>query len=179
MPREARFLFLDRQAATQRGLEFPDLAVRLLLCQRLAYLIAFLHNNGIVFGDISSRNVLYCLAPTPGVLLVDCDAVRKVGSAPVVAQGHAPDFMPPNPYSPQSITTDLFKLGLFIIRTLSPGVVVTSDNASDTAAGVLDETGAAMVTASVGHDAALRPSALAWYRYFRGFTRISLPVRRL
>jgi hypothetical protein len=179
VPREARFLFLDRRDAAQRGLDFPDLAARLLLCQRLAYLIAFLHRNDIVFGDISSRNVLYCLAPTPDVLLVDCDAVRKVGSAPVVAQGHAPDFMPPNPRSPQSITTDLFKLGLFVIRALSPGAVVTADTAGRTAAGTLDRTGATLVAASVGHDPAARPSALAWYRYFRSLTLLSLPVRGL
>jgi len=177
VPREARFLFLDRQNARQRELEFPDLAARLLLCQRLAYLIAFLHNKDIVFGDISSRNVLYCLSPTPDVLLVDCDAVRKVGSAPAVAQGHAPDFLPPNPYSPQSIATDLFKLGLFIVRALSPGVVITSDTAGDAASGVLDRTGAVMAATSVGRDPGLRPSALEWYRYFRSLTHISLPVR--
>ena len=177
-PREARFLFYDRATASRHEIEFPEWSARLLLCQRLAYLIAFLHNNGIVFGDISSRNVLYCLSPTPDVLLVDCDAVRKVGSAAVVAQGHAPDFMPPDPYEPQSIMTDLFKLGLFIVRVLAPGALVTYDKAGEFADAVLDPTGAAMAAASVGRDPRQRPPALAWYRYFRTLTTIPPPIRR-
>ncbi len=166
-PNEAGSLFAGPAELRTRGLAFPNRAQRWWLCLRLAFLVAYLHKQGIVFGDISARNLLYRLRPTPDVLLVDCDAVRKVGNAPVVDQGHTPDFFPPALYEPQSISSDLFKLGLFIARILVPGRVVTSDVAADAVDGVLDRTGVNLVRASLADDPRVRPAALAWYRYLR------------
>ncbi|WP_239310466.1 MULTISPECIES: hypothetical protein [unclassified Frankia] len=166
-PNEARSLFVDPARLRSIGLPLPSRAQRWWLCLRLAYLVAFLHNQGIVFGDISARNVLYRLWPTPDVLLVDCDAVRKVGNAPVVDQGHTPDFFPPAAHEPQSISSDLFKLGLFIVRALVPGRMVTADDAVAAAGGVLDRTGVDLLRASVSGDPQARPAALVWYRYLR------------
>jgi hypothetical protein len=174
--RESRYLFGDRAGASQLSLAYPDLATRRLLCLRLAYLIAFLHRHEIVFGDVSSRNILYRLTPTPDVLLVDCDAVRKVGSAAVVPQGHSPEFMPPDPYEPQSVATDLFKMGIYIVRVLAPGVRVTLEQAGEVGDAVLDATGARMLRASIGADPAGRPAALEWYRYFRSLTAGQSPA---
>jgi DNA-binding helix-hairpin-helix protein with protein kinase domain len=170
MPREARALFYDRARAERENLRYPDSRERHLLCMRLAYVIAFLHRHQIVFGDISSRNVLYRLAPTPDVLLVDCDAVRKVGTAPVVAQGHTPEFMPPDPYEPQSIGTDLFKLGMFVARILSPGRALSVADVDAGAPNILEPTGARMLRASLRREPAGRPTALDWYRYFHAVT---------
>ncbi|AEH08889.1 MULTISPECIES: serine/threonine protein kinase [Protofrankia] len=166
-PSEARSLFAGPEQMRALGLPFPDRAQRWWLCLRLAYLVAFLHNQGIVFGDISARNVLYRLRPTPDVLLVDCDAVRKVGNAAVVDQGHTPDFFPPVIHEPQSISSDLFKLGLFIVRILAPGRTVTPESATRAVEDALDRTGMDLVRASLSADPSARPAALAWYRYLR------------
>ncbi len=180
-PSEARSLFAGPDEMRALGLPFPNRAQRWWLCLRLAYLVAFLHNQGIVFGDISARNVLYRLRPTPDVLLVDCDAVRKVGNAAVVDQGHTPDFFPPAVHEPQSISSDLFKLGLFIARILAPGRAVTPDIATQVVDGVFDRTGVNLVQASLSTDPQARPAALAWYRYLRsgaGSHPTTLPLGR-
>ncbi|WP_322779564.1 hypothetical protein [Frankia sp. Cas4] len=74
---------------------------------------------------------------------------------------------PPRRYEPQSISSDLFKLGLFIARILVPGRVATSDVAADAVDGVLDRTGVNLVRASLADDPRVRPAALVWYRYLR------------
>ena len=52
---------------------------RILILQDLVLSLVGLHESGIVIGDLSAKNVLVALAPTPRCFVIDCDAVRLRG----------------------------------------------------------------------------------------------------
>lgn len=126
----------------------------------------------IIYGDVSSLNVIYRLVPEPGVFLIDCDAVRINSNGPVVPQLHSPDWDPPEclggPYrNIQSKTTDRYKLGLFILRCLSPGIDSSQLRDPESAVGALDETGMDLLRRSLSTVPGNRPTATTWYKHFR------------
>jgi len=59
----------------------PRAATRLAVLIRLAEIFAFLDKKGLVHGDLSVTNVVWCENPQPGAYLVDCDGL-KAHSAP-------------------------------------------------------------------------------------------------
>jgi hypothetical protein len=168
VPRDLQSLLISGKRCKQLGWPFAEPRQRLQLCALFAYMVAFLHRRDIVFGDISAGNVLYRLTPETGLMLVDCDAIRKVGNAPVVPQGHTPDWFPPERFTkPQSVRSDRYKLGLFILRVLAPGDGASVNRDPDAARSALDARGMQLLRASLSTDLDVRTDAKTWYTYLR------------
>lgn len=168
-PREAQHLIFTSEAARRTGVDVPvdrDLHSRLLICAHMAYAMMIIHGAGLVYGDLSSRNVLYRLQPAPTIMLVDCDAVRVRGSGVVVAQQNSPDWNAPEG-GPQSQDSDRYKLALFILRCLTPGRGSSVNRNPATADRVLDSCGRYLIRTAVTAPPADRPTAREWLSYLR------------
>jgi DNA-binding helix-hairpin-helix protein with protein kinase domain len=176
--REVQHLIVDPARSRRSEVAVPadgDLATRVRLCERLAYLIAALHGGKLVYGDVSARNILYTLRPTPSVLLVDCDAARKEGSGAVNRQADSPDWDPPETQrarqrgsSPnQTQDTDRYKLALFILRCLTPGTGSSLNRDPTVADRVLDRHGRDLMRWALEGQPGQRPRAVDWWTYLR------------
>jgi hypothetical protein len=141
---------------------------RLVLLGKLIFAIGWLHKRGWVFGDVSFRNAVFTLDP-PRTLLLDCD-----GAAPLSdltrRQSTTPLWEPPElragTHNLQDTRTDVYKLGLAILRGMAPGKGAASDKSAARVAGVLDAEGAQLVADAVAQDPGRRPSARDLYDYF-------------
>jgi DNA-binding helix-hairpin-helix protein with protein kinase domain len=174
-PAEGQFLFMERAYCTRVGIEFPDDEQRRHLCRSLAYAFGLLERAGVVYGDLSARNLLFRLRPRPTVMLVDCDAVRLRGEAAAFgAQPHSPDWEPPEAlrardrrdgtgYNIQSQATDRYKLGLAILRMLTPGPRSSMNTDPAPARSHLPMHLFTLLCRSLSDDPAERPPAKTWY----------------
>lgn len=172
-PREVQNLFVAPSVAVRIGMPLVSFAERFAICRDLARALAFLHEHQIVFGDVNAKNALFRMHPEPTVMLVDCDAVRIRGSAPVVRQLNAPDWAPPEG-DVLTQATDVYKLGLFVVRVLSPGPQASVARDPARTAAALDREGLQLLAATLGPAGRGRPPVSAWYSYFRKRT----PARR-
>lgn len=168
-PRDLMWLFTDAayRAKTKADIPDVDLTERLILLGKLVYIVGRLHKLGWVFGDISGKNAVWALEP-PRVLLIDCD-----GAAPLAdrgrVQGHTPTWEPPecqvHPVL-QSEATDVFKLGLAIIRAL-----VLKQQAKDPAKLLvgreLDAAEVMLLARAVNPNPGIRPTAKELYAYLQ------------
>lgn len=165
--REVQNLFIDPQLATRLGRPVPTDEERLRVCRDFAGGLAFMHDElGVVFGDVNAKNEVFRLDTSPMVMFLDCDGVRPRGVAPVVQQLNAPDWQPPEG-GPLTRGSDLYKLGLFILRCLTPGKFGSVRVDPAAVGGKLDATGLAMLTRAVGDVVNDRPSAREWQLYLR------------
>jgi len=164
-PREVQNLFVDPELAGRLGMPQLSMSQRFAVCRDLAAVLALLHGNEVVFGDVNAKNALFRERPEPMVMLVDCDAVRIRGSAAVVRQLNAPDWNPPEG-SVLTQVTDLYKLGLFVVRVLNPGQQASVARDPRRVFDRLDPEGRALVVAAVGDVGSVRPSAATWRAYF-------------
>jgi hypothetical protein len=73
--------------------------------------------------------------------------------------------------------TDLYKLGLFVLRVLSPGPQASTFRDPGRVMGKLDAEGRGLITAALGPVGSARPTAAAWSAYFA--QRIVPAVARL
>ncbi|OLR91452.1 hypothetical protein BJP25_01040 [Actinokineospora bangkokensis] len=160
---EWQHLFVDPARSKRFGMPTPNLRTRVLLCRDFASALHLLHTNGFVVGDINAKNAVFRLNARPSVMLVDCDAIRVKGSAAVVAQLNAPDWDPPERSLSQ--TTDLYKLGLLILRTLCPGNGASLYRNPVRVRAVLDARGLDLLTRALGTKPHLRPTAQEWGHY--------------
>ncbi len=163
-PREVQYLFIAPDRAQWLQMPVPAPEERLAVCRDLALGMAFLHELGIVFGDVNAKNELFRLGTEPMVMFVDCDAVRKAGNAAVTAQLNAPDWEPPEG-GPLCESTDRYKLGLFILRCLTPGAGSSVNHDPTAAAGALDGAGLQLLTRALCGNPGDRPTAAQWWRY--------------
>lgn len=167
-PREVQFLFIPPDRALQSGLPTPTPAERLAICRDFAAALAFLHDKlNVAFGDLNARNAVFRLDTEPTVMFVDCDAVRVRGDIAGSPQLNAPDWEPPEGADVLSMVTDRYKLGLFVLRCLTPGAGCSINRDPDEARGVLDTAGLDLLTKAVRGTPAERPSAEEWHRYLR------------
>lgn len=127
--------YLMQESAYCRRVGVPQLSdhTRRSVVRSLIYCLALLHRADYVYGDISARNFIVSLEPKPRVIAVDCDSIRLRGSqAATGKQPHSPDWEPPESiaakrrndnlqYAIQNKATDNYKLGLAIMRLLTPG----------------------------------------------------------
>jgi DNA-binding helix-hairpin-helix protein with protein kinase domain len=173
---EFQHLFVDPSRARRLGMPAPNLRTRALLCRDFASALHFLHTNGLVVGDINAKNAVFRLTARPCVRLVDCDAIRVEGSAAVVAQLNAPDWDPPE--RRLSRATDLYKLGLLVLRTLCPGGGASLYRDPGHVRGVLDDRGHQLLVRALGDKPADRPAARDWGRYFDEEFSLRKPTRR-
>lgn len=165
--REVQNLFIPRDRAAELGRPTPSDEQRLRICRDFAGVLTLMHDTlGVVFGDVNAMNELFRLDDTPMVMFLDCDGVRPKGSVASVKQLNAPDWVPPG-NEVLSRASDLYKLGLFVLRCLTPGPGTSVSTNPDAIRGVLDSQGVAMLRRALGPDSANRPLAREWEIYLR------------
>jgi serine/threonine protein kinase len=166
-PRDGQYLPQPRERCDRVGIPLVGMGDRYRFCRDLAFAIGFMHKRGVCLGDISFGNVTYALDLQPCVYLVDCDAFRLRGQAPVVPQFHTPDWVPPEGSNVQSTRTDLYKLGLFVLRALTPRALSAQNRDPSWADRALDPRGRTLLRRALGpDDNDSRTSAKEWYTYF-------------
>ncbi|WP_055566099.1 lipopolysaccharide kinase InaA family protein [Streptomyces atriruber] len=105
---------LNEDAYTSRiGLQADD-DKRLRLLADLAATVTRLHRQGVIVGDLSPKNVLFRLAPTPRCLLIDCDSMRLRGKD-VLPQVETEGWEVPEA-AKATTASDVFKFGLIATR---------------------------------------------------------------
>jgi hypothetical protein len=177
--REVQNLFIDPARARKLGRPAPTDEQRLRICRDFAGGLAFLHHElKIVVGDVNPKNAVFRLDAEPTVLFLDCDAVRPTGVVAKVKQLDFPDWVPPEGGVPTR-ATDHYKLGLFILRCLSPGAGSSVNTDPDAAAAGLGDEGLAMLKRALGGVPADRPTAREWELRLRLLLGESLAPPRL
>jgi serine/threonine protein kinase len=99
-----------------RGIRIDD-AQRYALLREVASALVFLHSHRVCVGDISPKNLLFRLNPSPAVYFIDCDAMRINGIS-VLRQLETPGWEAPSGEELATIYTDTYKLGLLALRLL-------------------------------------------------------------
>jgi hypothetical protein len=162
--REAQYLVADGERA--RRLRVPEAHVRdrLEVVWALCEVVGFLHRNRIVLGDLSTRNVLWCSAPGR-ILLVDCDSVTLGGVGSPVSPAFTVDWDDPAQPDVAAASSDVYKLGLFVLRSLGRSFQTRDPAEADAA---LDGTGRWLLRLSLDADPGARPHADAWDRWAAG-----------
>ena len=137
-----------------------DVLVRIALLAQLVYAVGRLHKHGAVYGDLSLKNVALAVGP-PRIKLLDCDAAAALND-PSRSQLHSPFFKPPEIIAGtqklQDDRTDVYKLGLCIIRGLQQGQGISQAKDPTPLAPVLGPQAVGTVARAVG-DRARRPTA--------------------
>jgi DNA-binding helix-hairpin-helix protein with protein kinase domain len=172
-PREIQHLMMDPAVIRHNGVDVPAdnrMRARGEICRELAYVMAALRGAGLIFGDVSARNILYSIRPRPSIFFVDCDAARVHGSASVFPQQHSPDWEPPEAMSgtsdKQNHATDNYKLALAIMRILTPGRGSSVNRDRHAADRVLGAEGRLLLKRALEGKPPERPEAKEWFRYF-------------
>lgn len=103
-----------------RGQYAPTSSERLEVVGRLASTMSLLHELGVVMGDISMRNLLWTMTPSPDLFVIDADSfVPQWGDPPQDPQPETPGWKAPPGLKPPSVASDRYKLALVAHRTLS------------------------------------------------------------
>ncbi len=114
--REAQYLLFPAAKLQAIGIDFAPLAARLEVLAALVVAVGHLHHLGLVYGDLSARNVTYATGGPVGVFLLDCDGIATIGSSYVV---DSPDWDDPAAPEVASTAADVYKLGLLAARMLA------------------------------------------------------------
>lgn len=172
-PREMQWLIASQaqRDAAEIDLSSVDKTQRLTLLAQLVYAVGRLHKRGWVFGDLSFRNAVFAVDP-PRMMLIDCDGAASVND-PRRKQAHTPHWIPPEcenipghvHFDMQDTVTDVYKLGLAILRCLSPGKGAGTAKSPARLAHELDAVGLDLVARAVGADRGARPTAKELYAY--------------
>jgi hypothetical protein len=188
-PREMGWLIAPAKQRQDAQIDLPDIDYtdRLLLLAQFVYTIGRLHRHGWVFGDLSFKNAVFALDP-PRIILLDCDGAAALADAER-EQASTPFWDPPEcPIGQasgqgyrqdlQDTFTDVYKLGLAILRCLSPGQGAASSRAPQRIENALDAAGVQLVTHALSSDRASRPTAKELHAYFYTIAaaRIAPPV---
>ncbi|MEV7192124.1 hypothetical protein AB0N81_09960 [Streptomyces sp. NPDC093510] len=112
-PQGLEFLFNEDAYTARMGLKAGD-RKRVGLLADLAATLTRLHRQGVTVGDLSPKNVLFRLAPTPRCLLIDCDSMRLRGKD-VLPQVETDGWEVPEP-AKATTASDSFKFGLIATR---------------------------------------------------------------
>jgi hypothetical protein len=156
---------------------------RLMVLAQLVYAVGRLHRHGWVFGDVSFKNAVYALDP-PRLILLDCDgaaalsdADREQSSTPFWDPPECPIPPPGHPAPLQDPGSDVYKLGLAILRCLNPGKGAGTLRKASRLAGKLDAAGVDLVAHALSGDPGERPTAKELYEYlYRAvLSRIKVP----
>lgn len=164
---EVQHLFVPESRNRQVGLAHANHTQRLSVCYEAARAYAILHSTGMVYGDMNARNLLVSLRPHPTVVFVEGDALRRSGSSAVVPQVQTPDWFVPEMAKAQSEQTDCYKLGLLILRTLTPGPGSSINRDPETIGDKLDRDGRQLLRRALGNSRDHRPHAREWANHFR------------
>lgn len=114
--REAQYLLFAADKLTRLGVPFATLAQRLEVLSGLLAAVALLHHHGLVYGDVSARNLLYRTDGGVGVFLLDCDGIVEAGTRYVI---DSPDWHDPSAPAVARPETDVYKVALLAARLLA------------------------------------------------------------
>ena len=133
---------------------------RYLLLAEIAESLALLHRYDIAVGDLSPKNVLFSLTPSPRCFFVDADAMRLAGRS-ALPQAETPDWEIASVSSEPLATTasDACKLGLFVLRLLA-GDQSTRDPSA--LPGSVPSAVRQLIVGALVASSASRPSAADW-----------------
>jgi hypothetical protein len=161
--REAQYVFASDRA---HRLQVPiiKLPQRLGMILSLVEAIHFLHRRRVVVGDLSSRNVLWDSDPAR-VLLVDCDSMFLGGVGSALPAAFTVDWDDPAEPAGAAASSDVYKLGLFVLRVLIGSFQARQ---ADLAEQHLDVTGRLLLRASLSPEPDARPKLDAWARWAAG-----------
>jgi hypothetical protein len=175
--RDLQWLIATPAQLTANGVQDVDETDRLVLLAQLVYDVARLHKQNWVYGDLSFKNAAFATSP-PRMILLDCDGAADLHNLRR-KQAHSLGWEPPEcaQLNMQDKTTDVYKLGLAILRCLNPGKGAATMRDPNRVAGKLDATWADLIKRTVGPDPAKRPTAKELYAYLRGIVarRIAPP----
>ena len=145
-----------------------DFTERLALLAQLVYCVARLHKQNWLFGDISFSNAAYAINP-PRMILLDCDGASSVAEAALRPAVSTFGWEPPEcaQLNFASKATDVYKLGLAILRCLSPDGANATIKEPKWLAGQLDAAGVALIARALDHQPAPRPQAKELYHYLK------------
>jgi hypothetical protein len=176
--RDLQWLIASPAQLAANEVQEVDETDRLVLLAQLVYEVARLHKHNWVYGDLSFKNAAFAGSP-PRMVLLDCDGAAEL-SDPRRKQSHSLGWEPPEcaQLNVQDKATDVYKLGLAILRCLNPGKNAATMRDPGRLAGRLDATGAALVTRAVDPDPDNRPTAKELYGYLRGIVaaRVTPPA---
>ncbi|WP_299046151.1 protein phosphatase 2C domain-containing protein [uncultured Actinomyces sp.] len=162
--------------------EFSGLLVRMRILVWLVYSVALLHSHGVVYGDINLRSAVFCLGEHPRSVLTSCDRVARLDDM-LRRQANSPFFLAPeceepgrNPFARgrahfQDTRTDVYKLGLCVVRCLSRGHGATQLNSADHLSDLLSPECLDVVKASLSQDPDQRPTAKQLYQALNNFVQ--------
>jgi hypothetical protein len=177
-PAEGQFLAAGRDYYQAKQLPHPTFDQRIALCVSLAKGMGLLHRAEVVYGDLSLRNFLYRLEPTPSVMFVDTDAMRPKGAtSSFKLQPHTPDWEPPEAlhakkrgdgigFATQNFHTDRYKLGLAILRILADVPRAAEKRDPSIVRSLLPAHLYDLLHHSLHAHPADRPTAKTWYEEF-------------
>ncbi len=116
---QAQHLLNSNEFLVARGL-VVDAETKLALLTSVAENIGFLHSKNVTVGDLSPKNLLFSLAPSPVTFFVDCDAMA-IGGRSVLPQLETPDWaLPGETREPRGTKeTDRYKMALLTLRVLA------------------------------------------------------------
>ncbi len=145
-----------------------DFVERLALLTQLVYGIARLHKHDWVFGDISFTNAAY-VTGQPRMILFDCDGATSVALAALRPAVTTLSWGPPecDQLNVTTKATDVYKLGLAILRCLNPAGANATIKDPQRLAGQLDAAGVELLKQALNPNPALRPQAKELYHYLQ------------
>lgn len=138
------FILQDDDIRRSHGLPTVDKRARYVVTCRIVGIVAWLHRQGLIVGDISSNNIFVNIDPrdplNDEVLLLDADSMRKEDTPSPLRQTHTYGWIPPECMRAhgeakfrQNRATDTYKVCLAILRLYHAGdhraAVVSSDDA--------------------------------------------------
>ena len=175
--RDLQWLIATPAQLAENGAQDVEETDRLVLLAQLVYDVARLHKQDWVYGDLSFKNAAFAIRP-PRMILLDCDGAADLHNLRR-KQSHSLGWEPPEcaQLNVQGKATDVYKLGLAILRCLNPGKGAATMRDPTRVAGKLDATGATLIAGAVDTDPAKRPTAKELYAYMRGIvaSRITPP----
>lgn len=167
--RDLKWLNATRKQLDANGLSVDvDFVERLALLAQLVYCVARLHKQDWIFGDISFSNAAYAIDP-PRMILLDCDGATSVAQAALRPAVSTFSWEPPECAQLNLATkaTDVYKLGLAILRCLNPEGAGATIKDPQRLTGLLDAAGLALMARVLNPDPALRPQAKELYHYLQ------------
>lgn len=168
--RERRLYFAVPREGPFRPAVTPDFRARVALVRAIAHFLYVLHRLDHVYGDISWLNFLFRLDPQPTVLVLDVDAIRRIGSGSLLQQPDAEsrDWEDPTRMD-LGFDRDRYKFSLLAYRLLiardlnsRPRLTDAYATPDDFDASVVDQRHLGALFARSAGSAGGRPSIAEW-----------------
>jgi hypothetical protein len=151
--------------------------LRFALAAQLSRAIEVLHRYEIVFGDLAPRHVAVSLGP-PRIMLMNGEYAAALSDLNRV-QLHTPFLRPPESLREgrrlQDLRTDVYKLGLCILRCIMKGRGITQFKEVSAVVRTLDSDGVLLLQRCLSDDPDERPPATEVRAYFERLTLSMAP----